>query len=224
MEQTVEIIRNTIVRHVVPTVSLNLKCNTQRQRSNHFESLSRTLQYARDCTHISDEPGPNLECVVKKSVEQLPPLKETLAPVALGQTPGLELDELWSFVYSKATKVWVWIVLSRETREIVAYTCGDRSGTTRQVLWQRVPLAYRQATCYSDFWQAYQMVIPSEQHRAVGKETGKTAYIKLWNNTLRQHLARFVRKTLSFSKCFDMNEICLKFFLHRYNTELLPYS
>jgi len=28
-----------------------------------------------------------------------------------------------------------------------------------------------------------------------------------WNNTLRQHLARFVRKTLSFSKCVRMHEI-----------------
>ncbi|CAD7855448.1 MAG: hypothetical protein, partial [Olavius algarvensis Gamma 1 endosymbiont] len=40
-----------------------------------------------------------------------------------------------------------------------------------------------------------------------------------WNNTLRQHLSRFVRKTLSFSKCVKMHEICLKLFLHRYNTE-----
>jgi len=26
----------------------------------------------------------------------------------------------------------------------------------------------------------------------------------------------------SFSKCFSMHEICLKLFLHHYNTELLP--
>jgi len=62
----------------------------------------------------------------------------------------------------------------------------------------------------------------SEQHRPVGKETGETAHIERWNNTLRQHLSRFVRKTLSFSKCVKMHEICLKLFLHRYNTELLP--
>jgi len=42
------------------------------------------------------------------------------------------------------------------------------------------------------------------------------------NNTLRQHLARFVRKTFSFSKCVIMHEICLKLFPYRYNTELLP--
>ncbi len=156
---------------------------------------------------------------LKKSVDQLPPLENTLAPVCLGQTPVLELDELWSFVYSKAAKVWGWIALSRDTREIVTYACGDRGETTCQALWNRVPAAYRQATCYSDCWQAYQIIIPSEQHDAVGKETGETTHIERWNNnTLRQYLARFVRKTLSFSKCFDMHEICLKLFLHRYNT------
>ncbi|MEE9355261.1 MAG: IS1 family transposase [Methylococcaceae bacterium] len=136
--------------------------------------------------------------------------------------PVLELDELWSFVYSKAMKVWVWIALNRETREIVAYACGDRSEATCKILWDRIPPAYRQATCYSDSWQAYQAVVPDEQHHAVGKETGETSHIERWNNTLRQHLARFVRKTLSFSKCEQMHKICLRLFLHLYNTELLP--
>ncbi len=71
--------------------------------------------------------------------------------------------------------------------------------------------------CFSDFWGAYQTVIPAEQHTAVGKETGETAHVERWNNTLRQRLARFVRKTLSFSKSPVMHEACLRLFLHRYN-------
>lgn len=50
-------------------------------------------------------------------------------------------------------------------------------------------------------------------------ETGETAHVERWNNTLRQRLARFVRKTLSFSKSFMMHDACLKLFLHRYNLE-----
>jgi len=34
--------------------------------------------------------------------------------------------------------------------------------------------------------------------------------------------ASYIRKTLSFSKCIKMHEIRLKFFIHHYNTELLP--
>lgn len=39
----------------------------------------------------------------------------------------LELDELWSFVYPKSEKVWVWLALCRESRqEVVAFVIGDR--------------------------------------------------------------------------------------------------
>jgi len=75
---------------------------------------------------------------------------------------------------------------------------------------------------FTDYWKAYQAVIPNEQHNPVGKETGETAHVERWNNILRQHLARFVRKTLSFSKCVKRHETCLKLFLYRYNTDLLP--
>ena len=40
-----------------------------------------------------------------------------------------------------------------------------------------------------DFLRGYTSVIPEEQHTAVGKETGKTAHIERWKNTLRQRLA-----------------------------------
>jgi len=93
----------------------------------------------------------------------------------------------------------------------------DRSQQTCLRLWQAVPLAYRNGHCFSDFWAVYQVVIPEEQHTAVGKETGETAHVERWNNTLRQRLARFVRMTLSFSKSVLMHEACLLLFLHRYN-------
>lgn len=131
----------------------------------------------------------------------------------------LELDELWSFVLKKTKTVWIWIALCRWTRQVVAYVIGDRSEATCRRLWEAIPAAYRTGHCYSDFWRAYQAVIPQEQHSAVGKETGETAHVERWNNTLRQRLARFVRKTLSFSKSWLMHEACLKLFLHRYNLE-----
>jgi insertion element IS1 protein InsB len=62
-------------------------------------------------------------------------------------------------------------------------------------------------------------VIPQEQHTAVGKETGETAHVERWNNTLRQRLARFVRMTLSFSGSVLMHEARLLLFLHSYHRE-----
>ena len=98
----------------------------------------------------------------------------------------------------KAAKRWLWIALCRRTRQIVAFVIGDRSDATCRRLWNKIPEGYRVCHSYSDFWAAYQKVFSSETHQAVGKESGQTAHVERWNNTLRQRLARFVRKTLSF--------------------------
>jgi IS1 family transposase len=133
----------------------------------------------------------------------------------------LELDELWSFVLKRANKRWVWLALCRRTRQVVAYVMGDRSEATCRRLWQALPVAYRQAHCYTDLWEAYRTVIPADQHTASGKAAGQTSHVERWNNTLRQRLARFVRRTLSFSKSETMHEICLRLFIHRYNSQCL---
>ena len=96
---------------------------------------------------------------------------------------------------------------------------GDRSEKTRRELWNNVPEEYRQGHCFSDFWKAYQAVIPDDQLTQVGKETGETAHVERWNCTLRQRLGRFVREMLSFSKSILMHIICLDLFLHRYNLD-----
>ena len=85
------------------------------------------------------------------------------------------------------------IALCRKTRQVVAYAIGDRSKETCLRLWEAIPSAYREGHCFTDFWAAYTAVIPEAQHSVVGKETGETAHVERWNNTLRQCLASFVR-------------------------------
>jgi insertion element IS1 protein InsB len=145
----------------------------------------------------------------QKKAEELPPLSETVvAPDSTNPASTiLELDELWSFVLKKTNQAWIWIALCRKTRQVVAYAIGDRSEWTCRRLWEAIPAAYHQGYCFTDFWAAYQAVLPVEQHTAVGKETGETAHVERWNNTLRQRLARFVRKTLSFSISTTLKEL-----------------
>ncbi len=183
--------------------------------------LSRTQQLARTGTYVRCCPQYRAP-VAKKKAEQLPPLRKTLIPLEPrdSSAPVLELDELWSFVCKKINQVWVWFALCRKTRQIVAFVLGDRSEATCRKLWHAIPPAYRHGICYTDFWAAYQAVIPPKQHRPVGKETGETAHVERFNNTLRQRLARFVRKTLSFSKSRLMHEICLRLFIWRYNMNI----
>jgi insertion element IS1 protein InsB len=158
----------------------------------------------------------------QKKVAQLPPLDTTLlAPDPEDPTSTtLELDELWSFVLKKVKQVWVWIALCRKTRQVVAYAalvigasrrvsgCGKPSHqpTVRDIASPTSGQRTRRSSLRS-----------STQPWA--RETGETAHVERWNNTLRQRLARFVRMTLSFSKSVVMHEACLLLFLHRYNED-----
>ena len=64
-----------------------------------------------------------------------------------------------------------------KTKEIVGLYVGSRSRKAAKRLWLSLPPIYRQcAVAYTDFWQAYQQTLPSNRHKAVGKETGKTNY------------------------------------------------
>lgn len=139
----------------------------------------------------------------------------------LRERPILELDELWSFVGHKEQQVWICLALERQTRRIVGLAFGDRSHETGEKLWLSLPPDYRKrAICYSDFYEPYALVLPSKRHRAVGKETGETAHIERFNNTLRQRCANLVRKTLSFSKDTAWHERRIRLFIDHYNRQL----
>lgn len=148
-------------------------------------------------------------------IEQVPPLKQSLVE---GQADDiLELDELWSFVGSKAQQRWLWLALCRRTRQVVAYWLGDRSETSAIHLWQRIPHDYARCSSFSDKWEAYRHVFDYKRHRQVNKDEGETNHVERWFNTLRQRLGRFTRKTLSFSKRDEMHEGILRLFLQEYN-------
>jgi IS1 family transposase len=127
---------------------------------------------------------------------------------------------MWSFASQRANKRWVWTVMCRRTRQIVAYAMGDCREETCRKLWEQIPQSYRGCQSFSDFWEAYQKVFPKETHECVGKESGQLSHMERWYNTLRQSNARFVRKTLSFSKSDSMHEIVTRLFIIRHNLSL----
>jgi insertion element IS1 protein InsB len=118
-------------------------------------------------------------------------------------------------------KYYVWLAIDRQTREIIGCFIRDRSRESAKKLWESLPPVYRQcAVAYTDFWKAYEKVIPSKRHRAVGKESGQTNHIERLNNTLRQRISRLVRQSLSFSKNVDNHIGAIWYFIHDYNSSL----
>ena len=129
-----------------------------------------------------------------------------------------EVDELWSFVGTKANRQWVWIAMDADTRQIIAFHVGDRSRQSAEALWGKIPKGYQaQATFYTDCYEAYKGVIPSAQHRAITKLARKTNHVERFNCTLRQRVSRLVRATLSFSKKLANHIGAIKYFICHYN-------
>jgi hypothetical protein len=66
-------------------------------------------------------------------------------------------------------------------------------------------------------WAAYASVFPRPTHRSVDKKSGQLAHIERWHNTVRQRFARYVRKTLFFSKSLAFHEAVTRWFVIEYN-------
>lgn len=155
---------------------------------------------------------------IRQKVKRLPVLSDTLMLYEVGDV--LEIDELWSFVGRKEHKRWVWVALCRRTRQVVAFYIGNRDEFAGQQLWQRIEYPYTLCPMYTDQYPAYNRALPDHLHWAKDKRSGATSHIERWNNTLRQQLARFVRKALSFSKSDQMHRIMLEWFIINYNLEI----
>lgn len=132
----------------------------------------------------------------------------------------LEADELWSFVERRTNKRWIWLVLERRTRQIIALEIGDRSQHSAVRLWAKVPPAIKaNALVLTDCWDAYGLAIPAAQHVACEKQSGQVNLLERFNNTLRQRVSRLVRKSLAFSKNDWFHAEAIKYFIAHYNRQ-----
>jgi IS1 family transposase/transposase-like protein len=126
---------------------------------------------------------------------------------------GLEIDELWTYVQKKATKVWIIYLYCKETKEIVAYIHGKRDRATVKKLWNKVKkMKIKIDSIYSDGWEAFRQVFSPVYH-FIGKEFTKS--IEGNNCLLRIRMRRIFRKTCNFSK---------KLFNHLKAFELVVYN
>jgi IS1 family transposase len=156
---------------------------------------------------------------LRQLVERLPTLSDTLLPVQAGDV--LEMDEMVSFVSEKWFKRWLWTVMCRRTRQILAYAIGDRSETTARHLWEALPESYRTCPIYTDAFNVYPRFIPPTQHRPVPKGSARqTNHQERFYLTLRQWSARYTRRTLAFSKVDVYHDLVTRWFLIDHNLRM----
>jgi IS1 family transposase len=81
---------------------------------------------------------------------------------------------------------------------MIAATDGSTGKVSHKI--SKLIQAYRTGQCYTDFWKSYQAVIRRASNtQRLAKKQEKPRVLECWYNTLRQCLARFVRKTLFLS-------------------------
>jgi IS1 family transposase/transposase-like protein len=110
----------------------------------------------------------------------------------------LEVDEFWSYVGDKQTKVWLIYAYHRKTGEIVSWVFGKRDYKTAKKLRDKITeQGFTFDTIATDNWDSFLKAFSSDNH-IVGKIYTKG--IEGNNCRLRHRIRRAVRKTCCFSK------------------------
>ena len=135
----------------------------------------------------------------------------------VGRGLSSELDEMWSYVHSKANPRWLWHAIDHHTGQGLAYVFGRRQDKVfleLQALLEPCGLT----RYFTDGWGAYERHVEAEQH-TVGKEN--TQKIERKHITLRTRIKRLVRRTICFSQTTTMHDLVIGLFINRYECGLL---
>jgi len=123
-----------------------------------------------------------------------------------------ELDEMWSYVRSKANPRWLWHAIDHHTGQGLAYVFGRRQDTVFLELKELVE-PFGLTRYFTDGWGAYERHVEAEQH-TVGKEN--TQKIERKHMNLRTRIKRLVRRTICFSQTTTMYDLVIGLFINRY--------
>jgi len=124
----------------------------------------------------------------------------------------VEMDEMWSYVGSKANQRWLWHAIDRSTGTVLAYVLGRRKDEVFLDL-KGLLEPFGITRFFTDDWGAYERHLDPEKH-IIGKQN--TQQIERKHLTLRTRIKRLVRKTICFSKSTRMHDIVIGLFVNRY--------
>jgi insertion element IS1 protein InsB len=132
--------------------------------------------------------------------------------VEVRRVEAAEVDEMWSFVGSKAQQRWLWHAIDHLTGVVLAYVLGNRADEVFLQL-QKLLKPFGLVHFYTDAAGVYGRHLPAAAH-TVGKI--HTQQIERKHLTLRTRLKRLARKTICFSKSVLMHDTVIGLFVNRY--------
>jgi len=112
--------------------------------------------------------------------------------VAAPEGDVIEFDEL---CLRQSPPLWLWVGVSRQTRQVLAVALGDRTDETLARAWAQVAAGYQSRLVYTDHWGAYARLVPEGQHRPCDKGSGLTSIVESLNTKWRQRQSGLVRRS-----------------------------
>ena len=123
-----------------------------------------------------------------------------------------EIDEMWSFVQSKAHQRWLWHAIDHLTGVVLAYPFGSRADEVFVEL-KKLRNPFGLGHFYTDAAGVYDRPLPATTHTVGQLHTQK---IERKHLTLRTRIKRLARKTICFSKSVFMHDTVIGLFVNRY--------
>ena len=169
-------------------------CLERGKRSLDCPRFARALFATCHCAHLQSGAHNRARDTQKKSQAARLSFPDTILPSIKGD--ALEIDELVIRYRFKRRYRYLWLAISRITRQVIGFYVGDRSAKSLVRLWFSLPADYRRKLVYSDFYEAYAKWFAPWQHRPSDKGSGKTSIVEGLNNKWRNRVSGLVRKTV----------------------------
>ena len=122
------------------------------------------------------------------------------------------MDEMWSFVGSKAHQRWLWHAIDHLSGVVLAYAFGSRADKVLVKL-KKLLKPFGLVHFYTDAAGVYERHLPASAH-TVGKLN--TQQIERKHLTLRTRSKRLARRTICFSKSVLLHDTVIGLFVNRY--------
>jgi insertion element IS1 protein InsB len=136
--------------------------------------------------------------------------KETIVDIEV--CISAEADEQWGFVQKKKNQQWLWFIIEKHSRKVLAFTFGKRTDKTYKELISKLPENLIDCL-YTDDWKSYRRVKFAPLH-SIGKS--ETQRIERKNLDLRTRIKRLTRKSICFSRSLKMHYIVIGLFICTY--------
>lgn len=166
------------------------QCGKRESDYSFFSGANLATRYS---TGVSSQPLDDTK-LAKKNAEKIASTGLTMMEPPTGDV--IEADEICVRWHGS---LWLWVIISRKTRQVLSYALGSRDAATWKRAWQGVPMSYRALPVKTDGWKVYSRFFAGAGHEVCAKGSGKTSIVEALNTKWRQRQSALVRRSCGVS-------------------------